>query len=87
MNETATILIFSIVGVWFFTSPRFQAFKTVVMAPNKQTAQTPLTQSQLQKVWNDPSSLGGYRAGVVPIIPGHGVPGITTPIIPDNKLG
>ena len=30
MNESATILILSIVGVWFFTSSRFQAFKTVL---------------------------------------------------------
>lgn len=30
MNETATILILTIVGVWFFTSPRFQAFHMVL---------------------------------------------------------
>lgn len=45
MNETATILVLSIVGVWFFTSPRFQAVKTVLTyKPSTSDIQTP-TQS------------------------------------------
>lgn len=30
MNETATLLLVLIVAIWFITSPRFQAFMTVV---------------------------------------------------------
>lgn len=30
MNEASSILVLAIVGVWFFTSPRFQAFLGVV---------------------------------------------------------
>ena len=33
MNETASILFLLIVGVWFFTSSRFQAFLAVIKAP------------------------------------------------------
>lgn len=46
MNETASILILAIVGIWFFTSERFQAFKTVL-------AYTPATTTKS-------SSIGGY---------------------------
>lgn len=55
MNETATILILSIVGVWFFTSPRFQAFHSVLTYqapkenPSKQNS-SPYTLEERAKI-------------------------------------
>jgi hypothetical protein len=41
MNETSSILVLAIVGVWFFTSPRFQNFLTVVKTPGNNPLSTP----------------------------------------------
>jgi len=48
------------------------------------TPPAPITQDQLDKAAADPNT---PRAGIVPIIPGAGIPEITVPIIPSNMLG
>jgi zona occludens toxin (predicted ATPase) len=89
MNETASILLLLIISVWFFTNGRFQALLAIIKAPMAAAGsnEAPITQAQLDANTKAPASATNPKAGVVPVSPTGGVPGITQPIIDPALMG
>lgn len=54
--------------------------------PAGKSSDSPMTQSQADNAWAI-TPPDWSRAGVVPVSPNGGVPGITVPIIPNDSLG
>lgn len=55
-------------------------------SPGPKTEDKPLTPGQAADAWKKLPE-GWNRAGVVPVSPKGGIPGLTIPIIPADKMG
>jgi len=60
---------------------------SVLKDPTAAPTDAPVSQAQADAAWKAPVSATNPKAGVVPVTPLGGVPGITVPIIPNDKMG
>jgi hypothetical protein len=82
-NETASIILLLIVGTWFFTSSRFQAFKTVLLSKVAET-KTILDSPYISK---EDKELSQGQSGIIGVTPDGRVPALLVPKLDPSKLG
>ena len=83
MNETASILLLLIVGVWFFTSKRFQALKTVILAPVAETK----TIMDSPYISEEDKKASQGQSGIIGVTPDGRIPALLVPKLKPEDLG
>ncbi len=61
--------------------------ESALKTPTAKAKDAPISQAAADSAWTSPPSATNPKAGVVPVTPNGGVPGITVPIIPNDQMG